>query len=160
MADDATLVVRSTLPPDFIRELPGLVQAIRQDPGRHPIPVMTNPEFTREGTAVRDFLSPDRVVIGIADDPHGRGESALRKIYERTGAPILAMGAIDAALTKLGANLFLATKISFANELAQLCDAYGADVARWSKGCPTTPASAAASCAPGSDSGVPASHTR
>ena len=130
MADDATLAVRSTLPPDFIRQLPWLVNAIRQDSGHRPIPVMTNPEFTREGTAVRDFLGPDRVVIGIADDPHGRGESALRQVYERAGAPILAMDAIDAALTKLGANLFLATKISFANELAQLCDAYGADISQ------------------------------
>lgn len=130
MADDSTVVVRSTLPPDFIRQLPWLVNAIRHQAGRRPIPVMTNPEFTREGTAVRDFLEPDRVVIGVADDPHGRGASMLRKIYRRTNAPVLEMGATDAALTKLGANLFLATKISFANELAQLCDAYGADITR------------------------------
>ncbi len=128
MADDSTLVVRSTLPPDFIRQLPWLVNAIRQEAGRRPIPVMTNPEFTREGTAVRDFLEPDRVVIGIGDDPHGRGASMLGKVYKKVDAPVLVMGATDAALTKLGANLFLATKISFANELAQLCDAYGADV--------------------------------
>lgn len=128
MADDSTVVVRSTLPPDFIRQLPWLVNAIRHEAGRRPIPVMTNPEFTREGSAVRDFLEPDRVVIGVADDPHGRGASMLRKIYRRTSAPILEMGATDAALTKLGSNLFLATKISFANELAQLCDAYGADI--------------------------------
>lgn len=128
MADDSTLVVRSTLPPDFIRQLPWLVNGIRQESDRRPIPVMTNPEFTREGTAVTDFLQPDRVVIGVGDDAHGRGASMLRKVYRRTGAPILVMSATDAALTKLGANLFLATKISFANELAQLCDAYGADV--------------------------------
>jgi UDPglucose 6-dehydrogenase len=128
MADDATLAIRSTLPPDFIRQLPGVVNAIREEAGRRPIPVMTNPEFTREGSAVRDFLEPDRVVIGVGDDPHGRGESMLRKVYRRVNAPILAMGATDASLTKLGANLFLATKISFANELAQLCDAYGADI--------------------------------
>lgn len=128
MADDSTLVVRSTLPPDFIRQLPWLVNAIRQEAGRRPVPVMTNPEFTREGSAVRDFLEPDRVVIGVGDDAHGRGASMLRKIYRRANAPILVMGATDASLTKLGANLFLATKISFANELAQLCDAYGADI--------------------------------
>ena len=128
MADDSTLVVRSTLPPDFIRQLPWLVSAMRQEAGRRPIPVMTNPEFTREGSAVHDFLQPDRVVIGVGEDPHGRGASMLRKIYRRTNVPVLVMGATDAALTKLGANLFLATKISFANELAQLCDAYGADI--------------------------------
>lgn len=130
MADDSTVVVRSTMPPAFIRQLPWLVSAIREQAGRRPIPVMTNPEFTREGTAVRDFLEPDRVVIGIGEDPHGRGASMLRNIYRRTNAPVLEMGATDAALTKLGANLFLATKISFANELAQLCDAYGADITR------------------------------
>jgi UDPglucose 6-dehydrogenase len=128
MADDATLAIRSTLPPDFIRQLPWVVNAIRQEAGRRPIPVMTNPEFTREGSAVRDFLEPDRVVIGVGHDPHGRGESMLRKVYRRVEAPLLVMGATDAALSKLGANLFLATKISFANELAQLCDAYGADI--------------------------------
>lgn len=128
MADDSTVVVRSTLPPDFIRQLPWFVNAIRHQAGRRPVSVMTNPEFTREGTAVRDFLEPDRVVIGVADDPDGRGAYMLRKIYRRANAPILEMGATDAALTKLGANLFLAMKISFANELAQLCDAYGADV--------------------------------
>jgi UDPglucose 6-dehydrogenase len=128
MADNATLVVRSTLPPDFIRQLPWLVNAIRQESGHRSIPVMTNPEFTREGTAVRDFMEPDRVVIGIGDDPHGRGESMLQKVYRRVAAPVLVMSATDAALTKLGANLFLATKISFANELAQLCDAYGGDI--------------------------------
>jgi UDPglucose 6-dehydrogenase len=128
MADDSTLVVRSTLPPDFISQLPWIVNAIRQEAGRRPVPVMTNPEFTREGTAVRDFLTPDRVVIGAGDDPHGRGASMLRKVYRKANAPVLVMSAIDAALTKLGANLFLATKISFANELAQLCDAYGADI--------------------------------
>jgi UDPglucose 6-dehydrogenase len=128
MADDATLAIRSTLPPDFIRQLPLIVNAIRQEAGRRPIPVMTNPEFTREGSAVRDFLGPDRVVIGVGLDSHGRGESMLRKLYRRVTAPVLVMGATDAALTKLGANLFLATKISFANELAQLCDAYGADI--------------------------------
>lgn len=128
MADDATLAIRSTLPPDFIRQLHWIVNAIRQEAGKRAIPVMTNPEFTREGSAVRDFLEPDRVVIGVGHDPHGRGESMLRKVYRRVEAPILVMGATDASLTKLGANLFLATKISFANELAQLCDAYGADI--------------------------------
>lgn len=130
MPDDSALVVRSTLPPDFVRQYPFLVNAIRQEAGRRPIPAMTNPEFTREGTAVRDFLAPDRVVIGAGHDPHGRGASVLRKVYRRADAPILEMSAIEAAMTKLGSNLFLATKISFANELAQLCDAYGADVTR------------------------------
>jgi len=130
MADDSTLVIRSTLPPDFIQSLPWLVSALRRKAGRREIPVLTNPEFTREGSAIRDYMEPDRIVMGIGFDPHGRGESMLRKIYRRASAPILVMHAADAALTKIGANLFLATKISFANELAQLCETYGADVDR------------------------------
>ena len=93
------------------------------------IPVMLNPEFTREGRAVRDYQQPDRIVLGVVSDPDGHGEAALRELYHSAAAPIVVMGAIDAAITKLGANLFLATKISFANELAEICDAFGADVA-------------------------------
>jgi len=128
MAEGATLVVRSTLPPDFIRQLATLVNGLGAAAGRVPMPLMLNPEFTREGRAVRDFQAPDRVVLGIVSDPDGRGEATLRELYEPAGAPIVVMGAIDAAITKLGANLFLATKISFANELAEICDAFGADV--------------------------------
>jgi UDPglucose 6-dehydrogenase len=129
MLDTATLVVRSTLPPDFIRQLPALVASRRSAHGRIPIPVMLNPEFTREGRAVRDYQQPDRIVLGVVSDPDGHGEAALRELYHTAAAPIVVMGAIDAAITKLGANLFLATKISFANELAEICDAFGADVA-------------------------------
>jgi UDPglucose 6-dehydrogenase len=129
MQDGATLVVRSTLPPDFIRQLPSIVGSRRQSAGRPAVPVMLNPEFTREGRAVRDYQQPDRIVIGVVSDPDGHGEAALRELYHSAAAPIIVMGAIDAAITKLGANLFLATKISFANELAEICDAFGADVA-------------------------------
>jgi UDPglucose 6-dehydrogenase len=129
MAEGATLVIRSTLPPDFIRQLPALVASRRAAAGKSSIPVMLNPEFTREGRAVRDYQQPDRIVIGVVDDPDGHGEAALRELYHSAAAPVIVMGAIDAAITKLGANLFLATKISFANELAEICDAFGADVA-------------------------------
>ena len=128
MADRATLVIRSTLPPDYIRQLEGLVTSRRAAAGRPPISVLLNPEFTREGRAVRDFLEPDRVVFGVVSDPNGKGEATLRSMYRAADAKILVMDAIDAALTKLGSNLFLATKISFANELASICDAFGADV--------------------------------
>jgi UDPglucose 6-dehydrogenase len=92
------------------------------------VPVLLNPEFTKEGTAVDDFLRPERVVIGVGLDIDGRGEDALRELYAETDAPIVTMSATNASLSKLGANLFLATKISFANELAQLCDLYGGDI--------------------------------
>jgi UDPglucose 6-dehydrogenase len=130
VADDAALVIRSTLPPAFVAELPALVLELRSEARRRPSPLMLNPEFTREGNAIRDFMEPSRVVIGIAADPTGQGEALLRDVYASAKAPILAMPATDAALAKLGANLFLATKISFANELASLCDVFGADVDR------------------------------
>lgn len=128
MHDDAVIVLRSTLPPDFIRQLPTLLRSLRDQAGRAPISALINPEFTREGAAVRDFLEAERVVLGVVDDPDRRGVGRLTAIYEVADAPILTMDAIDAAFAKLGSNLFLATKISFANELAALCDAYGARV--------------------------------
>ena len=123
------LVIRSTLPPAYIASLPTMVQSIRDEEGLDRVPVLLNPEFTREGQAIDDFNAPDRVVLGIVDDPDGAGEAVLRVLYGAVLAPVLAMPAIDAAFSKLGSNLFLATKISFANELAQLCEQYGADVA-------------------------------
>ena len=128
MADDSVLVVRSTLPPDFIRQLPRLLRSLREQAGLEPITALVNPEFTREGAALADFLEAERVIFGTIDDPDGRGQARLTALYERSAAPILTMSAIDAAFAKLGSNLFLATKISFANELATLCDAYGAQV--------------------------------
>lgn len=130
MTDGAVLVIRSTLPPDFIRQLPRLARSIREQAGRSPVPMVLNPEFTREGSAVQDFTQAERVVIGSIDDPTGAGATLVRRLYETGGSPVLEMSGIDAAFAKLGANLFLATKISFANELARLCDAYGASVDR------------------------------
>ncbi len=128
LADDAVLVVRSTIPPDFVRQLGAIVDEIRDQSGRSRVPVMLNPEFTRESQAVADFLGPDRVVAGIIRDPDGHGVRTVRRVYHRVDAPILILRGVDASLSKLGANLFLATKISFANELARLCDAYGGRV--------------------------------
>ncbi len=128
VADDGILVVRSTLPPDFVPSLSHIVNALREEVGRSPIPVMLNPEFTREGRAVHDFMNPDRVVLGVASDPEGRGVAYLRRLYHWVESPIKVMTALNACLTKLGSNLFLATKISFANELAALCDTFGAEV--------------------------------
>jgi UDPglucose 6-dehydrogenase len=128
LADDAVLVVRSTIPPDFVRQLGAIVDEIRDQAGRPRVPVILNPEFTRESQAVADFLGPDRVVAGVIRDPDGHGVRTIRRVYHRVDAPIIVMRGVDASLSKLGANLFLATKISFANELARLCDAYGGKV--------------------------------
>jgi UDPglucose 6-dehydrogenase len=94
----------------------------------HPFAVVSNPEFLKEGAAVDDFLKPDRVVIGT-DDPSV--ETTMRELYEpfvRTGHPILVMDHASAELTKYAANAMLATRISFMNEIANLCDRVGADV--------------------------------
>jgi UDPglucose 6-dehydrogenase len=123
------IIVRSTLPPDYLPAAERLVCQIRAEHDLPHVPVLLNPEFTREGRAIADFLHPDRVVIGVLHDPDGAGESAVRQMYARLDAPILTMSGIDAGLAKLGSNLFLATKISFANELGRLCDTYGGDVA-------------------------------
>jgi UDPglucose 6-dehydrogenase len=128
LADDAVLVVRSTLPPEFLPRIRPMIDSLRAAAGRGPVPVVVNPEFTREGSAVMDYLEPDRIVIGVISDDTGAGVRQLRRMYHSVTAPFLVMPSEDAVLAKLGANLFLATKISFANELAMLCEAYNADV--------------------------------
>jgi UDPglucose 6-dehydrogenase len=95
---------------------------------KHRFAVVSNPEFLKEGVAVDDFLKPDRVVIGTND---AEAEALMRGLYEpfvRTGHPILVMDHASAELTKYAANAMLATRISFMNEIANLCDAVGADV--------------------------------
>jgi UDPglucose 6-dehydrogenase len=104
------------------------VQAVVGRFTKHPFAVVSNPEFLKEGTAVEDFLKPDRVVIGT-DDP--KVELIMRELYEpfvRTGHPVLVMDPASAELTKYAANAMLATRISFMNEIANLCDKVGADV--------------------------------
>lgn len=92
--------------------------------------VASNPEFLKEGSAIQDFMFPDRVVVGV-ENP--RAEKILHELYEpfvRTGAPILVMETRSAEMVKYAANGFLATRISFMNEIARLCEKLGADVDR------------------------------
>ena len=93
--------------------------------GRSDIPVVSNPEFLREGTAVDDFLNPDRVVIG-ADDQAAAGRVA--SLYLGVRAPIMVTDPASAETCKYAANAFLATKLSFTNAIAAVCEAVGADV--------------------------------
>jgi len=90
--------------------------------------VVSNPEFLREGFAVDDFLKPDRVVIGTTSERARRVMGDLYKPFVRQGNPILFMDERSAELTKYAANAFLATKITFMNEIANFCDRVGADV--------------------------------
>lgn len=93
---------------------------------RKDVTVISNPEFLREGNAVQDFMKPDRIVIGA--DNLEAGEF-VTKLYRNIKAPIMIMSTLSAELCKYAANGFLATKITFGNEIAELCDAIGADYA-------------------------------
>ena len=92
------------------------------------VDVVSNPEFLREGFAVDDFMKPDRVVIGTRSDKAKKIMEDLYKPYVRQGNPIIFMDEKSAELTKYAANAFLATKITFMNEIANLCERVGADV--------------------------------
>jgi UDPglucose 6-dehydrogenase len=120
------IVIRSTLMPGTGVRLAAAVAKI--DPS---VRIAHNPEFTREATAVSDFLEPDRVVIGV--DGHDDGASgtaladALRSVYQALEAPVFVTDLTSAETIKLASNVFLAAKITFANELARLAAATGAD---------------------------------
>lgn len=90
--------------------------------------VVSNPEFLREGFAVDDFLKPDRVVVGSSSEKAQKVMEELYRPYVRSGNPIIFMDEKSAELTKYAANAFLATKITFMNEMANLCEKLGADV--------------------------------
>ena len=96
----------------------------------HPFSVVSNPEFLKQGAAVDDFMKPDRVVIGAEDPRAAELMVKLHQPFTRTGAPIMVMDCASAELSKNASNAYLATKISFMNEIANVCDLFGADVDR------------------------------
>ena len=96
--------------------------------------VVSNPEFLKEGAAVDDFMYPDRVVIGTSDPKTAEIMQKFYSPFVRTGNPIMIMDELSAELTKYAANSMLATKISFMNEIANLCDRVGADIDKVRKG--------------------------
>jgi len=118
------VVNKSTVPVGTSKK----VSEIIKSKTTHPFSVVSNPEFLKEGSAIDDFLKPDRVVIGTDND---EAWNTMRELYEpfvRQGNPIIRMNNVCAEMTKYAANAMLATKISFINEIALLCDKVGADV--------------------------------
>lgn len=124
MNDYKVIVDKSTVPV-------GTADKVREAIVKHSkveFDVVSNPEFLREGFAVDDFLKPDRVVIGTSSERAKKTMEELYKPYVRQGNPIIFMDERSAELTKYAANAFLATKITFMNEIANLCEKLGADV--------------------------------
>ena len=124
------IVNKSTVPVGTTEKVRRAVSAV----STHPFAVVSNPEFLKEGTAVEDFLKPDRVIIGVDDE---RARSVMSELYApfvRTGNPVLFMDCASAELTKYAANAMLASRISFMNEIANLCDLMGADVGQVRRG--------------------------
>lgn len=124
MDDFKIIVAKSTVPvgtADLIKEWMAEETAL-------PFAVVSNPEFLKEGAAVEDFMKPDRVVLG---GDHAEALEAVKALYEpflRTGNPILTMDSRSAEMSKYAANAMLATKISFVNEVARLCEQMSADI--------------------------------
>jgi UDPglucose 6-dehydrogenase len=121
---DHVLIMKSTVPA-------GTGESIRRDmPG---LSYVSCPEFLKEGTAVKDFMHPDRVVVG-ADPGDEAAADAVERLYQPLGGEILRTDVASAEMIKLASNAFLATKISFINEIANVCEEVGADVGQVAQG--------------------------
>ena len=130
MTRELVVVTKSTVP---VGTAAKVAEAVTRH-ARFPFHMCSNPEFLKEGAAIDDFMKPDRVVIGVETD-HGRSVMAeLYAPFVRTGKPILFMDLPSAEMTKYAANAMLATRISFMNEIANLCEITGADVDQVRKG--------------------------
>ncbi len=135
MDEYKVVVLKSTVPVGTNEKVCARIKSITD----LPFDVVSNPEFLKEGAAVSDFMKPDRVVVGTRSK---RARAVLEQLYSpfvRTGNPILFMDEKSAEMTKYAANAMLATRISFMNDVANLCDKVGADVASVRKGMGTDP---------------------
>ena len=131
LARYTVIVDKSTVPVGTARNVARIIRETNQDAD---FDVASNPEFLREGAAIADFMRPDRVVIGVES---ARAEKRLRELYRPLNlreTPILVTNLESAELIKYAANAFLATKISFINEISTLCETVGADVHAVAKG--------------------------
>jgi UDPglucose 6-dehydrogenase len=118
------LVLKSTVPVGTAEQ----IKARAKERSAHTHLIVSNPEFLKQGAAVSDFMKPDRIVIGAEDEASGDEVEALYKSFIRTGHPVLRMDHRSAELMKYAANALLATRITFMNQVANICDKVGADV--------------------------------
>lgn len=123
LRDGVVVVLKSTVPVGTTREMGERLAALRPDLR---FSMAANPEFLRQGTAVADFLAPDRIVIGVDDPAAGAAVQQAHQPLIDAGAAVVVTAIESAELIKYGANAFLATKLSFINEIADLCEASGA----------------------------------
>ena len=130
IADGAIIVIKSTVPVGTNSELRKLIS----EHTKNNFHLVNNPEFLKEGSAVEDFMRPDRVIIGHQDELAFHVMEELYAPLVRQGNPIYGMSNLSAEMSKYAANCFLATKISFINEIARLCDATNADIEEVRKG--------------------------
>lgn len=131
IVDYKVIVDKSTVPVGTAEKVSAILE---KNLSKNLFDVVSNPEFLREGVAVDDFLKPDRVVIGTSS---ARAQKLMRQLYEpfvRQGNPIFFMDVRSAEMTKYAANAYLATRISFMNEISNLCEILGADVDMVRKG--------------------------
>ncbi len=131
MSDYAVVVTKSTVPVGTNRKVEEIIRTARPDLG---FDVASNPEFLREGAAIDDFMRPDRVVVGVESD---RAQDLMGEVYRPLflrDFPIVYTDLESAEMIKYAANAFLATKITFINEIAALCERTGADIKAVSKG--------------------------
>lgn len=128
--DYKIIVVRSTVPVGITHKFKILISTFT----KHDFDIANNPEFLKEGTAVDDFLKPDRIVLGVESN---KAEKKLLKLYRpfaKDGKPVYTMDIKSSEMTKYAANAMLSTKISFINEIASLCEYLGADIDQIRKG--------------------------
>lgn len=126
LSKDTTIVIKSTVPVGSCRKIAALIAELRPDLN---CAIVSNPEFLREGAAVADFMQPDRIVIGSDSE---MAAASMRRLYgkfaENNDTPLLFTSIESAELIKYASNGFLATKIAFINEMADICEAVGADI--------------------------------
>src|SRR5207253_1680880 len=130
MRRELVVVTKSTVPV-------GTAAKVAEAVARHatfPFHICSNPEFLKEGAAIDDFMKPDRVVVGVDSDDAAKVIEELYAPFVRTGNPLIVMDIPSAEMTKYAANAMLATRISFMNQIARLCEAVGADVTHVRRG--------------------------